>query len=77
MVSLVESLEDKYGEDEEEDQNFAFIVFVSCSPEAKRGLLPHVITLNDYNIGESDDVFRIAGGWKRTGVFIFGLESVR
>jgi hypothetical protein len=52
MVSLVESLEDKYGEDEEEDQAFAFIVFVSCSPEAKRGLLPHVITLNDYNIGQ-------------------------
>ena len=52
MVSLVESLEEKYGEEEEEDQHFAFIVFVSCSPEAKRGLLPHVITLNDFNIGE-------------------------
>lgn len=50
MVSLVESLDEKYGEDEEEDQNFPFIVFVSCSPEAKRGLLPHVITLNDFNI---------------------------
>jgi hypothetical protein len=53
MVSLVESLDEKYREDEDEDQNFSFIVFVSCSPEAKRGLLPHVITLNDFNIGKS------------------------
>ena len=50
MVSLKESIDDKYGEKEEESDDFGFIVFVSCSPEAKRGMLPPLMTLNDYNI---------------------------
>ena len=49
VVSLKESINDKYGEKETENDDFGFIVFVSCSPEAKRGLLPTMITLNDYN----------------------------
>ena len=31
--------------------DYGFIVFISCSPETKQGLLPHTITLNDYHIG--------------------------
>ena len=50
MVSLKDSIDDKYGEKEEESDDFGFIVFVSCSPEAKRGMLPPLMTLNDYNI---------------------------
>jgi len=50
VISLKESIDDKYGEKETENEDFGFIVFVSCSPEAKRGLLPPMITLNDYNI---------------------------
>ena len=50
MVSLKDSIEEKYGEKEDEGEDFGFIVFVSCSPEAKRGMLPPLMTLNDYNI---------------------------
>ena len=50
MVSLKESIDEKYGEKESESEDFGFIVFVSCSPEAKRGMFPPMITLNDYNI---------------------------
>eukprot|EP00092_Neocalanus_flemingeri_P013931 GFUD01015027.1.p1 GENE.GFUD01015027.1~~GFUD01015027.1.p1 ORF type:complete len:540 (-),score=128.50 GFUD01015027.1:28-1647(-) len=50
MVSLKESIDEKYGEKENDSEDFGFIVFVSCSPEAKRGMFPPMITLNDYNI---------------------------
>ena len=50
MVTLQQSIEEKYGEKEEDKEDFGFIVFVSCSPEAKAGMLPPLMTLNDYNI---------------------------
>ena len=50
MVSLKESVEEKYGEKEHESEDFGFIMFVSCSPEAKKGMLPPLLTLNDFNI---------------------------
>ena len=50
MVSLKECIDDKYGEKETESDDCGYIVFMSCSPEAKRGLLPPLMTLNDYNI---------------------------
>lgn len=51
MVSLRNSIEMKYMEEEEDNQeDFGFIVFVSCSPEVKHGMLPNIITLNNYNI---------------------------
>ena len=50
MVTLKESIDDKYGEKEDDLEDLEFIVFVSCSPEAKRGMLPPLMTLNDYNI---------------------------
>ena len=55
MVSLKESIDEKYGEKENESEDFGFIVFVSCSPEAKRGMFPPMITLNDYNIEHFGD----------------------
>eukprot|EP00092_Neocalanus_flemingeri_P041921 GFUD01045655.1.p1 GENE.GFUD01045655.1~~GFUD01045655.1.p1 ORF type:complete len:545 (-),score=132.58 GFUD01045655.1:10-1644(-) len=55
MVSLKESIDKKYGEKETESDDFGFIVFVSCSPEAKKGMLPPMITLNDYNIESFGD----------------------
>jgi len=50
MVTLQESIDGKYGEKESEAEDFGFIVFVSCSPEAKAGMFPPLMTLNDYNI---------------------------
>merc|ERR1712026_656243 len=50
MVTLQESIDEKYGEKESEAEDFGFIVFVSCSPEAKAGMFPPLMTLNDYNI---------------------------
>ena len=55
MVSLKESIDEKYGEKENESEDFGFIVFVSCSPEAKRGMFPPMMTLNDYNIENFGD----------------------
>lgn len=60
MVSLRSSIETKYMDEEEDGQeDFGFIVYVSCSPEQKCGMLPHIITLNNYNIekfGEFNDL---------------------
>lgn len=42
-------MEDKYGEDDN-TEDLGFIVFISSSPEAKRGLFPPIMTLNDYKI---------------------------
>ena len=56
MVSLRDSIETKYMEEEEDNQeDFGFIVFVSCSPEVKHGMLPNIITLNNYNIEKFGD----------------------
>ena len=50
MVSLREVIDDKYGEKDNENEAFEFIMFVSCSPEEKRGMFPPLMILNDYNI---------------------------
>jgi len=50
MVTLQSSIDEKYGEKENEAEDFSFIVFVSSSPEAKAGMFPPLMTLNDYNI---------------------------
>ena len=50
MVTLQSSIHEKYGEKENEAEDFSFIVFVSSSPEAKAGMFPPLMTLNDYNI---------------------------
>lgn len=56
MSTLVKSLNNKYSDDEDDQENsFGFIVFISCSPETKRGLLPNIITLNEYNIERVGD----------------------
>lgn len=50
MATLQSSIDEKYGERENEAEDFSFIVFVSSSPEAKAGMFPPLMTLNDYNI---------------------------
>lgn len=51
MVSLADSIEEKYGDDDSDDSlDYNFIVFVSSSPEKRKGMLPPILTLNDYNI---------------------------
>jgi hypothetical protein len=55
MVTLVESIEDRYGAEEREDgdsddSGYVCFVSISSSPEVRQGLLPPVMTLIDYNI---------------------------
>lgn len=58
MVSLVDSIEERYGDDDSDDaQDYTFIVFVSSSPEKRKGMLPPILTLNDYNIETLGDSY--------------------
>lgn len=50
MTTLMESIEDKYAGDEEAEKDYGFIVFVSNSPECKKGMFPPIMTLSDYDI---------------------------
>jgi hypothetical protein len=51
MVSLADSIEEKYGDEDSDDSfDYDFIVFVSSSPERRKGILPPILTLNDFNI---------------------------
>ena len=47
-TTLIESIEDKY--DGEDGRDYGFIVFVSSSPECKKGMFPPILTLCDYDI---------------------------
>ncbi len=48
--TVLASIEDKYAYDYEEEDYGGFIVFVSSSPETKKGMFPPVMTLCDYDI---------------------------
>ena len=56
--TVLDGLEDKYNfsmgtgsdDDDGNSDSFDFIVFVSNSPETKRGMYPPVVTLIDYDI---------------------------
>jgi len=48
MATVLSSIEEKYAYDEAED--YGYIVFVSNSPESKKGMFPPIMTLCDYNI---------------------------
>ena len=48
MTTILNSIEDKYSDDDDED--YGFIVFVSNSPESKKGMFPTIMTLCDYDI---------------------------
>ena len=47
-ATVLSTIENKYSYDE--DENYGFIVFVSNSPETKKGMLPPIMTLCDYDI---------------------------
>ena len=53
-TSVLSSIEDKYAYDDGED--YGFIVFVSNSPECKKGMFPPVMTLCDYNIDSVGEI---------------------
>ena len=61
--TVLDCLEDKYnystGSDDDEGENFDFIVFVSNSPETKRGMYPPVVTLID------QDIETMGKSWKK------------
>ena len=51
MATLLDSIQDKYGADEDADrEEYGWIVFVSNSPECKKGMFPPIMTLSDYDI---------------------------
>ena len=51
MATLLESIQTKYGADDDNDQeDYGWIVFVSNSPECKKGMFPPIMTLSDYDI---------------------------
>ena len=49
-VTLLDSIQDKYGGEDEAGQDYGWIVFVSNSPECKKGMFPPIMTLSDYDI---------------------------
>ena len=49
MTTLIKSIEEKY-DGEEAGRDYGFIVFVSSSPECKKGMFPPIMTLCDYDI---------------------------
>lgn len=51
MATLLHSIQDKYGNDDDADtEDYGWIVFVSNSPECKKGMFPPIMTLSDYDI---------------------------
>ena len=50
MATLLDSIQDKYGADDADREEYGWIVFVSNSPECKKGMFPPIMTLSDYDI---------------------------
>ena len=50
MATLLESIQNKYAEEETGQDEYGWIVFVSNSPECKKGMFPPIMTLSDYDI---------------------------
>ncbi len=64
MATVMDCIDDKYSYDlvgkiTEHDEDFDFIVFVSNSPECKKGMLPPIITLCDYNINSVGKLLKL------------------
>ena len=58
-TSILASIEDKYsseclyaGGGIERDPDYGFIVYVSSSPECKKGMYPPIMTFVDYDINK-------------------------
>lgn len=49
MPTLLEGIRDKYESYDEEDLG-GFIVFMSSSPDVKKGMFPRVMSLCDYRL---------------------------
>ena len=49
MPTLLEGIREKYEQDKDEDYG-GFIVFMSSSPDVKKGMFPRVMSLCDYSL---------------------------
>ena len=49
-ATLLDSIQNKYGAEEDNQEDYGWIVFVSNSPECKKGMFPPIMTLSDYDI---------------------------
>ena len=49
MPTLLEGIRDKYESHDDEDLG-GFIVFMSSSPDVKKGMFPRVMSLCDYSL---------------------------
>ena len=83
MATLLDSIQDKYGVDiEEERREYGWIVFVSNSPECKKGMFPPIMTLSDYDISSIGNNYSCLpnsrggsnkrGGWQNDQYEIIG-----
>ena len=51
VKTVLNSIEEKYSPDDPDiSADFGYIVFVSNSPETKKGMFPPIMTLIDYDI---------------------------
>ena len=63
MPTLLNSIEDKYVSDEDVERLYGFIVFVSNSPECKKGMFPPILALNDFDIDSIGETGKIKNNW--------------
>jgi hypothetical protein len=57
MTTVLASIEEKYSYDDDVE-DYGFIVFVSNSPETKKGMYPPIMTLCDYDIESVGELYR-------------------
>ena len=50
VVTILDSIEDKYFAEGNNAEDFGFIVYYNESPETKKGMFPPIMTLIDYDI---------------------------
>ena len=50
VKTILNCIEEKYSPDDDLSADFGYIVFVSNSPETKKGMFPPIMTLIDYDI---------------------------
>ena len=58
-ATLLDSIQNKYGAEEDNQEDYGWIVFVSNSPECKKGMFPPIMTLSDYDISTIGKKLRI------------------
>ena len=57
-TSLLEGIREKYEHNEDEDYG-GFIVFMSSSPDVKKGMFPRIMSLCDYSLEHVGEYYQI------------------